>query len=76
VAFIVGFLVSAVLSFIYSLQLFVPVFLSPLVQFVSVSSHLDNMARGVIDSRDVIYYLSATIGGLFLAVRLLARQHA
>lgn len=76
VAFIVGFLVCAVLYFIYWLQLFVPDFLSPIVQFVSVSSHLDNMARGVIDSRDVIYYLSATIGGLFLAVRLLARQHA
>lgn len=76
VAFIVAFLVSAVLYFIYWLQFFVPAFLSPIVQFVSVSSHLDNMARGIIDSRDVIYYLSATIGGLFLAVRLLARQHA
>lgn len=76
VAFIVGFLVCAVLYFIYWLQLFVPDFLSPIVQFVSVSAHLDNMARGVVDSRDVVYYLSATIGGLYLAVRLLARQHA
>jgi hypothetical protein len=34
------------------------------------------MARGVVDSRDVLYYLSLTGGALFLAERALSRQHA
>jgi ABC-2 type transport system permease protein len=54
----------------------VPEAIAPVIEFVSVSSHLDNMARGVIDSRDVIYYLTVTGGALFLAERSLARQHA
>jgi len=76
VAFIVGFLVCAALYFVYWLQFFMPQSIAPFVEFVSTSSHLENMARGVIDSRDVLYYLSLTGGALFLAERSLARQHA
>jgi ABC-2 type transport system permease protein len=76
VAFIVSFLVCAALYFVFWLQFFVPDFLAPVVEFMSVSFHLDNMARGVIDSRDVLYYLTLTGGALVLAERGLARQHA
>ena len=76
VAFIAGFIVCAVLYYIYWLQFFVPRGLAPVVEFVSVSFHLDNMARGVIDSRDVVYYFSLTAGALILAMRSLSRQHA
>jgi ABC-2 type transport system permease protein len=76
VAFIVGFLVCAALYFVYWLQFFMPQSIAPFVEFVSTSSHLENMARGVVDSRDVLYYLSLTGGALFLAERSLARQHA
>jgi ABC-2 type transport system permease protein len=76
VAFIVSFLISAALYYIYWLQFFVPGFLAPLFEGISVSAHLDNMARGVIDSRDVLFYLSLTAGGLLLAVRSLEAQHA
>jgi ABC-2 type transport system permease protein len=76
VAFIVGFLILAALYFIYWLQFFMPSGLAPLVEFISTSSHLENMARGVLDSRDVIYYLSLTAGGLLLATRGMARLHA
>lgn len=76
VAFIVAFLVSAVLYYVYWLQFFVPAFLSPLVEFLSVSFHLDSLARGVIDSRNVVYYLSLIAGSLMLATQALARRHA
>jgi ABC-2 type transport system permease protein len=76
VAFIVAFLVGAALYFVYWLQLFVPPSIAPVLEFLSVSSHLDNMARGVIDSRDVIFYASLTAGALLLAVRALSRRHA
>jgi ABC-2 type transport system permease protein len=76
VAFIVGFIVCAVLYYVYWLQFFLPASLAPVAEYLSVSFHLDNMARGVIDTRDVIYYLSVAGGALFLAVRTLARRHA
>jgi ABC-2 type transport system permease protein len=76
VAFIVAFLISSVLYYVYWLQFFVPPSLSPLVEFLSVSFHLDNLARGVIDSRDVLFYLSLTAAALLLATQTLGRRHA
>ncbi len=76
VAFIISFLVCAALYFVYWLQFFMPELIAPVVEYLSVSFHLDNMARGVIDSRDVLYYLTLTGGALFLAVQSLSRQHA
>ncbi|MBV9303551.1 MAG: ABC transporter permease subunit [Acidobacteriaceae bacterium] len=47
---------------------------SPTVQvlgYLSILSHLDSFSRGVIDSKDVIYYLSLIFLGLFLTTRSL-----
>lgn len=76
VAFIMSFLVSAALYYVFWLQILLPPTLAPILEYLSVSYHLDNMARGVIDSRDVIYYLSVTAGALFLATQSVSRQHA
>ena len=46
----------------------VPESLLPLVQYLSFEYHFNNLARGVIDSRSVIYYLS--VGGLALHIAL------
>jgi ABC-2 type transport system permease protein len=37
------------------------------VTYLSVTKHLEEFAKGVIDSRDVVYYLSFILLGLFLA---------
>ena len=42
----------------------VPTTFLPIIQFLSFETHFNNLSRGVIDSRDLIYYLS--IVGLFL----------
>tara|TARA_Y100001934_G_scaffold271910_1_gene359187 strand:+ start:257 stop:976 length:720 start_codon:yes stop_codon:yes gene_type:complete len=76
VAFIVSFILCAGLYFVYYLQFFLPQTIAPIVEYISTSFHLDNLARGVIDTRDILYYLSLIVGALFLAVRSLARQHA
>jgi ABC-2 type transport system permease protein len=47
---------------------------SPTVQvlgYLSILSHLDSFSRGVLDSKDVIYYLSMIFLGLFLTTRSL-----
>jgi ABC-2 type transport system permease protein len=77
VAFIIALLICGFLYFVYFLlHFFVPTSIAKVVEFISISSHLENMARGVVDSRDVLYYLTLTAGALFLAERSLARQHA
>ena len=41
------------------------------LSYLSITSHLDSFTRGVIDSKDVIYYFSMIFLGLFLTVRSL-----
>lgn len=65
---IVAFLLAVVVSVIpWSLGLFldrVPAELVPLAQAASFGVHVDNLARGVLDSRDFVYW--GGVCGLFL----------
>jgi ABC-2 type transport system permease protein len=44
--------------------------LSAVLDFLSLVSHLDNMVRGLIDTRDLGYFISMTLLGLFLSHRV------
>lgn len=44
------------------------------VSYLSLSSHFQSMSRGVLDSRDVIYFLSLAFTGLFLAEYSLTKR--
>jgi ABC-2 type transport system permease protein len=39
--------------------------------YLGLSEHFGNFGRGVIDSRDVVYFLTLTVGSLYLATRVL-----
>ena len=67
VAFIIGFAISFSLYLFYRLVPFMPESLRPLLAYLSVESHFDGMSRGIIDSRDVIYYLSVMVVSLVIA---------
>ncbi len=71
VAFITSFLIIFVLYMLDKVLIFVPNFLASFFEYLSVNYHFSNISRGVIDSRDVIYYLSLIFFFLFLAVRAL-----
>ena len=58
VAFIVSFAISFALFLFGKLTQFVPAALQPLVAFLAIDGHFENIGRGVVDTRDVIYYLS------------------
>ena len=49
-------------------------FVGEALNFLSVSSHFDSISRGVIDSRDIIYFLSLIFLGLILTEANLARK--
>lgn len=42
---------------------------SKILAYISVTSHFENFAKGVLDTKDVIYYLSVIFFGLFLTSR-------
>jgi ABC-2 type transport system permease protein len=67
VAFIVAFAISFALFLLGHVVQFVPQGLQPLVSFLSISNHFDNISRGIIDTRDVFYYLSVMGVSLLLA---------
>jgi len=43
--------------------------LSQVVNYLSIVTHFDNFAKGVLDSKDVVFYLSFIFFGLFLTSR-------
>lgn len=78
---IVAFIMSVVVCFIFfiigqPIVIFaLPGFIAPIFEFISLGAHYDSIVRGVVDTRDVVYYLS--IIGLFLYLNklsLLARR--
>ena len=75
VAFIVSFAISFALFLFGHVIQFMPQALQPLVSFLSISKHFENISRGVIDSRDVIYYVSVMgISLLFATLSLESRR--
>ncbi len=44
---------------------------SPVLRYLSVLEHFNNFAQGLIDTRDVVYYLSFTLLWMFLTLRVL-----
>ena len=48
-----------------------PGFLAPVFEFISLGSHYDSVIRGVVDTRDMLYYISFIGLFLFLNVEVL-----
>jgi ABC-2 type transport system permease protein len=71
VAFVVSFVIVFALFVLDKVAIFFPGFLAGLLQYISVEYHFSNIARGVIDSRDIIYYFSVIFFFLVLATRSL-----
>ncbi len=72
---VVAFLLSLFLCLVpFAMGFFlhqVPAPLLPLVQYLSFDYHFNNLARGVLDTRDLVFYLSVVALGLHVAVHSL-----
>ena len=67
VSFIIAFLIIFILFLIDKFLMIIPPFLVPVLQFLSIDYHFANISRGVVDSRDVLYYLSVIVFMLSLS---------
>ena len=45
------------------------------ISFLSTKTHFDSLSRGVIDSRDLIYFISLTFLGLLLAQTIISKRN-
>lgn len=74
VAFIVSFLVVFALFIFDKIIFYLPAYLASTLEYISVDYHFSNIARGVIDTRDIIYYVSAVTFALYLATVVLQKR--
>jgi ABC-2 type transport system permease protein len=75
---IVAFIVALLLMFTFFMMdkvlIFVPDFMTSVVEYLGIDFHFSNIARGVIDSRDVVYFGSMLGFTLYLSVVSLERR--
>lgn len=71
IAFILGIVISFMLFILGEsfVLMRAPEFLVPVFRYVGLGVHFDSIARGVIDSKDIVYYISLIAFFLFLNVR-------
>ena len=58
VAFVIGLAISVSLALIDDLLIYVPGRITTVVQYLGADYHFRSIARGVLDSRDLVYFLS------------------
>jgi len=75
---IIAFIVALAISFFFfildKILFFVPASLASILEYLAIEYHFQNIARGVIDSRNLIYYFSMIFVGLLLASHALSRR--
>ena len=67
VSFIIAFMIIFALFLLDKFLAVMPSYLVPILQYLSIDYHYNNIGRGVIDSRDVVYYLSLIVFMLALS---------
>ncbi|MEJ2723966.1 MAG: ABC transporter permease subunit [Deltaproteobacteria bacterium] len=65
IAFIGGMAICFLLTLIDKVLFFLPANLLNVFQYLGADFHFDNIAKGVIDSRDILYFISVIFVGLY-----------
>lgn len=77
IAFLLALLISIFFHIIFDVLSFsLSGSLGSLFAYLSLSSHFDSISRGVIDTKDLIYFLSITFLGLIATEAVITRRNA
>ena len=71
IAFIISVFIVLIFFLMDKMLYFMPATIAGIIQYLSVDYHLSNISRGVIDSRNIIYFASLIGFFLFTTVRVL-----
>jgi ABC-2 type transport system permease protein len=67
IAFIIAMIICFALTVIDKLLYFMPESLLGFFQYIGADHHFQNVARGILDTRDIIYFLSVIFIALYAA---------
>ncbi len=65
IAFIVAMAICFGLTLIDKMLVFLPIAALDVFQYLGVGSHFENISKGIIDSRDILYFISLCFIGLY-----------
>lgn len=74
IAFILGFLFVFAVFMLDKVLIYMPEWMASEIEYLGIDYHFSGIARGVIDTRNVVYFLSAQIVALILATLALERR--
>jgi ABC-2 type transport system permease protein len=74
IAFIVALFATLALSLVDKMLIILPKSGATVLEYLSAEYHFNNIARGVIDTRDLVYYASLIVLGLYFSARALQRR--
>ena len=66
IAFIIGCAMCFVLTILDKFLFFMPAKIIGAIEFIAAGSHFSNISRGIIDSRDVFYFISVIVIFIFM----------
>ena len=75
IAFITAMAICFILTLIDKMLFFLPQSLLGILAYLGADFHFQNISKGIIDSRDVIYFLSVCFISLFAAHLALQEKH-
>jgi len=75
---IVAYIVALAISFFFfildKILFFVPASLANIMEYLAIEYHFQNVARGVVDTRNLVYFFSMIFVGLLMASHALSRR--
>lgn len=74
VAFFTGFIICIALTMVDSFLVFLPASIVNFFNFISANHHFNSITRGILDTRDLIYFVSLT--ALFITITVKIQQQA
>ena len=74
IAFFTGFIICIVLTMLDAFMIFLPAPLVSFFSYLSATIHFDSLTRGILDSRDLLYFISLT--ALFFVLTVKQQQRA
>ena len=75
IAFITAMAICFILTLIDKMLFFLPRSLLGILAYLGADFHFQNISKGIIDTRDVIYFLSVSFLGLYAAHLALKEKH-
>lgn len=73
IAFFVGLIICLVFTFIDSMMMIMPSQIVAFISYFSSRTHFNSIAKGIIDTRDIVYFLSITALFYVLTVKVIKK---